>query len=366
MKLIRRPLLATAAVCLAVPAVASGHGSVYQDVALTGTTLDPQTRYVVSNHGNSYVLRESNNSPANDTRGMVDYKRAPGAWRSQPQITTADLIAQAGTGAQPHHTCRTPALDAISAIEDWQDESAAGKPEPFYAYVPFQKASAGLDDHPEVWIPHVLTLTGADLSTVSDDAATATTQLEAMCESLPGPGVFVPADAMQTAATAFNSSTILAATDPLNAQIADLEALAGQLEAEKAAAEKAAADARAALAAGQGATTAAQAAAAAQAEVARLSTRLRLEPVGRESVEVTGPAGKRVIVRMRLTKAAAKAVGWKSLVLAKETVTLGQDGTALVGFALGRQADAALRKADADGVYLAARSGDRWTSTRKR
>ena len=106
--------------------------------------------------------------------------------------------------------------------------------------MPFQKASAGLDDHPEVWIPHVLTLTQGqvDLSTVSDDAATATTQLRAMCQALPGPGVFVPADALQTAATAFNSSTILAATEPLSAQIADLETLAGQLEAQKAAAER--------------------------------------------------------------------------------------------------------------------------------
>jgi hypothetical protein len=368
MKVTRLAVLAAAVAVLAVPAAASAHPSVYVDEALSvpspapappidPSQLVPQTRYVVSNHGNTYVLRESNTETGN---GVVDYKRAPGGWRSQSSVTTADLLQQAATGAQAHHTCRTPALDAISAIEGWQDVSGAGKPEPFYGYVPFQKPSAGLDDHPEVWIPHVLTLTGVDLSTVSDDAATATAELEARCEALPGPGVFVPADAMQTAATAFNSSTILAATDPLNARIADLEALAGQLEAQKAAAEKAAADTRAAMPAAPGTST------AAQAEVARLSTRLRLEPVGRESVEVTGPAGNRVIVRMRLTKAAAKAAGWKSLVLAKETVTLEQDGTALVGFALGRQADAALRKADADGVYFAARSGDRWTSTRKR
>jgi hypothetical protein len=373
MKVTRLAMLVAAVALLAIPGAASAHPSVYVDEALSvpspapAPPIDPgelasTIRYVVSNHGNSYVLRESNSETGN---GVVDYKRAPGGWRSQSSVTTADLLQQAATGAQAHHSCRTPALDAISAIEGWQDVSGAGKPEPFYAYVPFQKASAGLDDHPEVWIPHVLTLTGADLSTVSDDAAAAATQLQTMCEALPG-GVFVPADAMQTAATAFNSSTILAATDPLNARIADLETLAGELGAQKAAAEKAAADARAAMPAAPGAGTAAQAAAAAQAEVARLSTRLRLKPVGAESVEVTGPAGKRVVVRLRLTRAGAKAAGWKSLVLAKETVTLGQDGTALVGFALGRQADAALRKADADGVYFAARSGDRWTSTRKR
>ena len=369
MKVTRLAILGAAVAVLAVPAAASAHPSVYVDEALSVPSPAPpppiepgqlvsQTRYVVSNHGNSYVLRESNTETGN---GVVDYKLAPGGWRSQATVDTAELLQQAATGAQAHHTCRTPALEAISAIEAWQDESAAGKPEPFYAYVPFQKASAGLDDHPEVWIPHVLTLTGADLSTVSDDAATATTQLRAMCEALPGPGVFVPADAMQTAATAFNSSTILAATDPLNAQIADLETLAGQLEAQKATAERAAADARAALAAARGATTAGQA-----------SARLRLEPVGGESaardqsVKVSGPAGMRVIVRLRLTRAAAKAAGWKSLVLDKETVTIGQGGTALVEFTLGGRARAALRKAKASGVYFAARSGDRWTTTRKR
>ena len=85
--------------------------------------------------------------------------------------------------------------------------------------MPFQKASAGLDDHPNLWIPLVSSLTGVDLTQVSDDPAAAKTQLTALCEALPGPGVFVAADAMQTAATAFNSSTILAATDPLNAMI---------------------------------------------------------------------------------------------------------------------------------------------------
>ena len=340
----------------------------YSDVALavpspappppiTPGQLTSTTRYVVSNHGNSYVLRESN---SDTDGGVVDYKLAPGGWRSQSDVDTADLILQAGTGAQPHHTCRTAALDAIGAIEAWQETSAAGKPEPFYAYVPFQKASAGLDDHPDVWIPHVKTLTGVDLSTVSDDAATATTQLKAMCEALPG-GVFVPADALQTAATAFNSATILAATTPLNGQIAALKTLAGQLEAQKAAAQQATVGAGAA-------------AAAAQAEVARLKTKLRLEPVGngstaraatgRQSVKVLGPSGMRVTVRLRLTREAAKAAGWKSFVLGAETVTIGQDSTAAARFTLRGRPLAALQKAKSSGVYFAARSGDRWTSTR--
>lgn len=364
MKFTRLAILATAVAALAVPAAVSAHPSVYQDEALSfsGGTFTSQQRYVVSNHGNSYVLRESNGSPAGDTRGVIDYKLAPGPWRSQSTVDTQDLIDQAGTGAQPHHTCKTPDLDSISAIEGWQEESAAGKPEPFFAYVPFQKASAGLDDHPEIWIPHVMSLTGVDLTTVSNDPATAKTQLQNLCQGLPG-GVFVEADAVQTAATSFNSATILAATTPLNARITQLDALTQMLETQRAAAQKAADDAQAALT-------------GAQAEVARLSTRLRLEPVGGQSaarraaagrsVNVTGPAGMRVVVRLRLTRAAAKASGWKSTVLGKEAVTLGQDGTARVVFALARKAKSALGKAKSSGVYFTARSGDRYASTRKR
>jgi hypothetical protein len=361
MKFTRLAMSAAAVAALAVPAAASAHPSVYQDEALSfsGGTFTSQTRYVVSNHGNSYVLRESNSG---DNRGVIDYKRAPSAWRSQSTVDTDDLIAQAGTGAQPHHTCKTAALDATSAIEAWQERSAAGKPEPFFAYVPFQKTSAGLDDDPAHWIPHVMTLTGVDLTTVSNDPATAKTQLQTLCQGLPG-GVFLEADAVQTAATSFNSATILAATTPLNARITELNTFTQMLEAQKAAAQKAAADA-------QGATG------AAQAEVARLNTRLRLEPVGNQSparlaangpsVNVSGPAGMTVKVRLRVTRAARKAIDWSSLVLGKQTATIEQDGNVLVEIPLNRRANVALRKAKANGVYFAARSGDRWTSTRNR
>jgi hypothetical protein len=364
MKVTRLAMLATAVALLAIPAAVSAHPTVYTDVAklvpstppspITPADLINQTRYVVSNHGNTYVLRESNNETSG---GVVDYSLAPGAWRSQPTVTTSDLIAQAGTGAQAHHTCTTPALTAVSAIEGWQEESAAGKPEPFFAYVPFQKASAGLDDHPEVWIPHVKTLTGVDLTTVSNDANAATAQLKAMCEALPGPGVFVQADAMQTAATAFNSATILEATNPLNARIGQLNTLTQRLEGQNAAAQRATG--------------------AAQAEVARLKTPLRLEETGSQSparlaadgpsVKVTGPAGMKVTVRLRVDRATGKAIGWKSLVLGKETATIGQDSSALVEFALSRAAKAALGKARRSmEVYFAARTGDRFAATRTR
>ena len=152
--------LATLAATLALPAFASAHTSVYQDIGklvpdpppspIDYADLDDQTRYVVANHGYTYVLRETNTLT---DQGMVDYKRAPGAWRSQPGVTTTDLFNEAGTGAQAHHTCQTGALTTVAAIESWQEVSAAGKPEPFYQYVPFQKASAGLGDDPSHWIP---------------------------------------------------------------------------------------------------------------------------------------------------------------------------------------------------------------------
>ena len=45
---------------LAVPATVLAHGSVYQGTAATGAGLTPETRYFVTNHGFSYVLKETN------------------------------------------------------------------------------------------------------------------------------------------------------------------------------------------------------------------------------------------------------------------------------------------------------------------
>ena len=66
----------------------------------------------------------------------------------------------------------------------------------------------------------VQTLTGVNLATVSDDPATALTELEALCEGAPLNGTFVPADEVQTTNAAFNSGTILDVREPLEAQIA--------------------------------------------------------------------------------------------------------------------------------------------------
>ncbi len=50
-------------------------------------TLQNQTRHVVTNHGYTMVLRETNG--AND-KGMVDYSRLPGDYRATiPRIPVA-------------------------------------------------------------------------------------------------------------------------------------------------------------------------------------------------------------------------------------------------------------------------------------
>lgn len=215
----------------ALPVAVLAHPSSYDSPAkvvpdnppspLAYEDLEDQMRYIVCNHGYCWVLEETN---GRTTLGVVDYKRVPGDWRSQPSVSTEELLARGAGGAQPHHTCETPALTATSAITGWQDSSDEGKPEPFYGYVPFQKAEFGLDDDPAGWIPHVETLTGVDLSTVSNDPEVALGELEALCESLPGPGVFVPGDEVNTPSDSFNGSEIAEAQEPLLRQVSKLKA----------------------------------------------------------------------------------------------------------------------------------------------
>ena len=68
------------------PPFAFAHGSVYQSTAYTGAGLTPETRYFITNHGFSYVLKESNGitdaSGADAKKGMVAYNFAPSAWRT--------------------------------------------------------------------------------------------------------------------------------------------------------------------------------------------------------------------------------------------------------------------------------------------
>jgi hypothetical protein len=374
-----RAICAVAVVAvLAAPAAASAHPSVYSGEAVIDLNPAPgvfepgtQVRHMVTNHGYTTVLRETNGVTVDAHKGVMSYALLPADRRAM--LSATEELATS-TGAQAHATCDVAALNAESAVLGWQEE------DPFYNYVPFQKVTAGLDDTAADWIGDVRALTGVDLTQVSDDPAQAATQLKALCESAPPAGLggtFVPADETQNTIAALASGTVEHATEPLQGRIAQLETFTAQLQAQKAAAEQAAAGAQAQL--GQVGPLQ-QENQSLRAEVARMrleATPLRITPVGKRSaaqlaasgmsVRVTGPAGKRVTVRLLVSEAVAKALRLKSRVLGKKTATIGADATALVRITLGARAKAAIRRANrAMKVSLEAVSGDRSASASRR
>ena len=329
------PALAILA-ALAVPAAASAHPSVYEDTAnivadeSNPTELTEQTRYVVANHGFTYVLRETNGREAG---GVVDYKRIPGPYRAT--LTWDQLVAAGTVGAQAHATCEVASLTSEQAIKAWQEG------DPFYAYVPFQKGSAGLEDDPATWIPVVKARTGVDLAGVADPAAA--------CADLGG--TYVPADETQSSNAQFNSGLIEHETEPLKAALADAEkaklGLQGLLDA-------------------------------ARGEVAKLTARLTPMTVALPSATmrakalrkqgttatVSGPAGAEVTVDLAVPYGTARKLKLASPRLDRETATLGADGTADVALRPGRKARKALKQAkQALALTVTARAGDRLASS---
>ncbi|MBE2316510.1 hypothetical protein DVA67_011020 [Solirubrobacter sp. CPCC 204708] len=220
----------TAAATLAVPAAAAAHPSVYtsDSYGIAPNTTDQlalQTRYVVTNHGYTMVLRETNDPTAANAdlqkQGVVGYNLAPGGWRSGKSF--AAVMTQAATAAQAHATCLTPALQSEQAIKAWQDADA------FYNYVPFQATSAGLEDDPARWLP-VLTSQNFNVANLGTPAAA-----EAECEKVPG-ATYVPADTVQTTADALASGTVALKTTPLSTEINSLKAAKAAVDAQLAAA----------------------------------------------------------------------------------------------------------------------------------
>jgi hypothetical protein len=374
-----RAICAVAVVALlAVPAAASAHPSVYSGEAVIDLNpaqgvFEPgtQVRHMVTNHGYTTVLRETNGVTVDAHKGVMSYALLPADRRAM--LSATEELATS-TGAQAHATCDVAALNAESAVLGWQDG------DPFYNYVPFQKAAAGLDDTPADWIGDVRALTGVDLTQVSDDPAQAATQLETLCESAApagAGGTFVRADETQSTIAALASGSVEHATEPLLAKITQLETFTGQLQEQKATAERAAAAAQAQ--AGQVGPLQ-QENQALRAEVARMrleATTLRITPIGKRSaaqlaasgmsVRVTGPAGKPVTVRLFVSGAVAKALRLKSRVLGKATATIGADASALVRIRLGGRAKAAVRGAKRSlRVSFEAVSGDRSASATRR
>ena len=348
---------ATAVVALALPASTAAHPSVYTGTAKIVTNAGPppviadQTRHMVTNHGYTTVLRETNGVGA--PGGVMSYALLPGALRDT--LTVTEELAQGGTAAQAHATCSgVTALAAESAILGWQEG------DPFYNYVPFQKASAGLEDDPAAWIEDVNTLTGVDLSTASDDPAQAATQLTAMCTGIGG--TFVPADQTQSTIAALAAGSVA----PLQEDITELNTALTAANQAKTAAEQARDAANGALA-------------AANAQLARVMPQLRAFEVtlatanakarsvanNGTTVELSGPPLLAATVQLTIAQARAKKLGLRSGILARATTTIGANGTADVLLKPKRSVASKLRRLRGSvQMTVTAAGGDRAASTR--
>jgi hypothetical protein len=333
---------------LAVPVAASAHPTVYTDEDGGRVVTSPgppvvtelRDRYTVINHGFSYIYEESNGLSA--PGGVLSYALLPTAYRSG--MTGEEKIAEGGSGAQAHATCQNSALDDDASVLAWQDA------DPFYGYVPFQKASAGLDDDPADWFATVKDETGVDLAAVSDDPAAATAQLTALCDGIGGD--FVAADTNLN--TNLAGGFVDAATAPLNDQISSLQA---------------------SLASAQQARDTAQAAlAAANAELARVmpltrtftaalpTARMRTGALRGDgaTVTLTGPPLQTVALRLTIPAKAAKAIGLKSGLLARTTTSIGIGGSAQVTLEPSARVKRALRRLRGSAkLTLSAAGGDR-------
>jgi hypothetical protein len=217
-----------AAMALVLPAMAAAHPAVYEverkalaSNATCNFTADPDgscfeaatpypQRYVVVNHNIPVAYDETNGLDASDG-GVINFQRFPGKFR-ETIPTPADwlTVEPPRTGVQAHATCESTATSNAANIVGWQGA------EPFYAYIPWQGTSAGIDDDPADWIGYVKTLTGVDLTGM--DAAAA----ETACESLDGgTATYHPADTpLKTSiASGLVAHEVEHAVEPLQAEI---------------------------------------------------------------------------------------------------------------------------------------------------
>jgi len=376
---------AAAIALLALPAAASAHPGVYAVTAkvatgqtyvggdTTGASLTNQTQYAIANDGYPLGLTENNGVTGvqpDGTAGMVNYKVMPGTWRAGMTAEQKRTYPGAQTDVQPHATCVTPALSTSATVLAWQGA------DPFYNYIPFQKAAVGLGDDPTKWIPVVKTATGVDLDAIATidpskpvNDAVNTAPFKTACEALPGPGVYHKADTNSSIATALIADT----KAPLQTQITTLTDQVTALQTEtttlgqaKAAAEQTAATAQAEKTAADAATTVAQGeattakdaaskaqAAAANAEAARktledrpleLTLASKTFAAGSGVAQATGKSGTSVKVTVELTSAAAKKLGVSSKAVSSKTTSLGGQGAALVSLTPSKAVAKALKK----------------------
>jgi hypothetical protein len=351
---------AVAVAVLCVPAAAGAHPSVYASTAPAGctapaapytaaqllATCTTETRYVFTNHGNTYLLRESN---GRTTGGAISYAHRPAGLAAASDF---DIFAPAPqgatTGAQPHATCDVAALDSPAVIRSWQGT------DPFYAYVPFQRTAVGVDDSAAAWLPVVRAATGVNLDEVADtDAARQTA-----CQSVGG--TYYPADATQSSLVSWSAGQVHLATAALEAQIADQAAQIGRLLASTSA-SAAAPDSATQV----GALTSEIAALKLDLRSLKLSLPATLPSRGalaKDGIALTlaGPARRTVTVRALISAAKARRLGLGSRVLGTRRVVLGTDGNAAFTLNPSKAAATVLRKARGTlALAVDATTGDR-------
>jgi hypothetical protein len=380
-----KPQLGAAALAavaaLAVPALASAHPSVYATSANVvvpnsdPVTLEPQTRYLVNNHGFPILFRESNgldSGSAGDLklRGVIGYNLIPGAWRTGK--TYAETMAVGGSTVQAHATCMTAALMDEAMIKSWQEGDA------FYNYIPFQAAPAGLEDDPATWLPR-LTAAGFDVSKLGDPVTA-----EAECKRRDAGATYFPADAVQTTSASLASGTIAHEVEPLQDQIADLEGERDALRATNvtltADLAKAKADgatqvnANGALSSQVAALTADLGNAraelsAAKSRVTALETPLKVTLDSAKvktgaAVTVSGLPSQAVAVTLSLKESTARKAKLSSSRIGKASATTGADGSVKVTVKLNKKAAKALKSLKGSlAVTAEATAGDRFATS---
>jgi len=293
--------LALPASAAAVPSVTSVDGKLDAGGATfltdpTGAGLTTQARSVVAADGYAAGFAETNGVTGG---GVLDYSVLPAAYRAP--MSAADKLdyPAAQTDVQAHATC-----SGVAALSDRTNILAWQGSDPVYAYVPWQKASAGLGDDPAKWIPVVSRATGVDLSTATD--------LRRACADLGG--TYHAADTASSIADVL----IANATAPLLRQIATLTRA-------RAASDTAAATARAA----QRAAEAAYQALFTKPIELRLAAK-RFAPANGLVVLVTGSPTDPVDVTLELTRQQARRFRLADRVIAEATGVLDDNGAVLL------------------------------------
>lgn len=316
---------------LALPSAALAHPSVYESEALIGPALTPETRYVVTNHGFTVLLKETNGLAS--PKGVVGYNLAPSAWRTGKDFAT--VMTHAGTGAQAHATCvGAAALESEAAIKSWQDADA------FYNYVPFQTEAAGLEDTPSRWLT---TLAAAGVTTA--DLATVETRT-AKCLALGG--TYTPADATQSSVAALAEGVTKPLQEKVNTTTAANTTLTNDLNAAKtqiASLTLAATPIKLTLASAKAKTVASKGA----------------------QVTIAAQPLKPVAVAVTISDAQARKLKLKSTVLGTKTATTAADGTAAVTVKLSKAAAKAVKALKKSiSVEVTVTSGDRFASAKSK